>query len=341
MKDFVRDIYNTIAPVIYIMYGCYLKKTLKMENSNLYKNIICAATIISIRHYILLMLNYGQDIRGIGGNGSIITIVAIFILLLQGKHLITNKYFKYGLIIALLISDILYISRTDFVVMGIFLFVIWFCNKNKRLINLLYLTIGSLLLLTIMYIVIPQDNRENLINKFMRSFTEVSANTDEWTWETINWNWRGYETYRTEIQFNASNIYQKICGEGFGALLELDTKIKLGEYEYTQIAVLHNGYCYTLLKTGIIGVILYIITFLSIIYKRYKITIQNNKTEDVLSLAIAISLLIITYVVAGIYNGGSIIVFCLLIGNLMQIKEKQDVKEYISQNQKSDTNNEL
>ena len=74
----------------------------------------------------------------------------------------------------------------------------------------------------------------------------------------INDFWRGYETQRTFNDVLASPAYQIIFGKGLGATANMGVYMDLGLGLRKEIGTFHNGFSWLALKTGVVGIALYI-----------------------------------------------------------------------------------
>lgn len=322
LRDFVRDISMFFTPIIYITYGIYVRHNKNIDIDNIYAAIIKASIIIEVRHLFLIFFNIqtilsGGSIRGIGGGGSYITTIAIIILLFYKNNTFSNslnkKINKYVLISFLLILFVCYLSRTHIVILLIGVLINIFVTKKIKYNQIIGLIVFIAISAPIVINIIPKDTLNEFINKTFNSFNEISSDLEYWTQKSINDNWRGYEVYRTKELFKEANPSEVLFGFGFGKRVDLNISIYLGKELFTSIPILHNGYYYILLKTGIIGLIIYIIFFIKMALKNYKQIYSDNFDSKLLCI-ISLSILFSTLVVSGIYNKGSIFVFCLIIG---------------------------
>jgi O-antigen ligase len=104
---------------------------------------------------------------------------------------------------------------------------------------------------------------EFFITKLQNSFTEVSGTNLE-TRNQIMTNYRAFELERVMQQFREQSVLVQWLGQGWGSTLEFgfETASSKSTFSRTNAPFLHNGYAYYLMKTGIVGLLLYIV-FLS------------------------------------------------------------------------------
>ncbi len=96
-------------------------------------------------------------------------------------------------------------------------------------------------------------------------------------------------------------------GHGAGKRIDLGTDFFLDNQYWRYIPVLHNGFLYILVKTGILGLLLYIIYFINII----KLTLGQIASVDIqtkfqrlLLFGAICSLYISNFVISGLFNSG-------------------------------------
>lgn len=334
IKDILRDIYIFVTPIIYIFYGGYCYYLKYISKIELYQSILNAGVILSIIHILSIIINISSftlDInnRAIAGTGSIITVLAIIILIFtpkdEQKFLSKSKLNKKIKSTILIISFILYFSRTDIALLLCFIISILLIDKKINILKILKISFITLISSIIIFSILPRNITDSFANKILNSFQEISSkNTDVWDWYSINNNWRGYEVYRAKETIADGNIVDIIAGYGMGKGIELNTKILLGEEYYTKIHILHNGYYYTILKSGIVGVILYSL-FLLVLLKTGIKNIFNRRQvfESKLLCGISLGIAFSTIVVSGLYNKGSIFSYCFIIGYLSLLNKEQ------------------
>lgn len=327
INDILRDIYIFITPIIYILYGGYYYYLKLISKHELYQSIVTSGVIISLIHLFQIFSNlkiFLSDInnRAIAGTGSIITILAIIILIFINKDdaslLFKRRSTKNIKLVILVSSFILYFSRTDIILLLCFVVCMLLIQRNINIIKILKTTIYAGILLIVIVSIMPNNIIDSFINKTIKSFQEISSErTEVWDWYNINNNWRGYEIYRTKETIKDGSILNIVLGNGNGKAVELNTEILLGEDYYSKISILHNGYYYTALKAGIVGVTLYILFAISILRKSIRSIFRcKNIFENKLLCGIVFGILFSTIVVSGLYNKGSIFSYCFIIGYL-------------------------
>ena len=102
---------------------------------------------------------------------------------------------------------------------------------------------------------------ESFFEKTANTSSEVNVHSYE-TFEDINLNWRGFEASRAAKTYAEFGDTEKLFGGGFGTNVDLGFAMKLlgshGWESLESISLLHNGYMELLVKTGLLGLSLFI-----------------------------------------------------------------------------------
>lgn len=323
-RDTLRDIYKTLCPIIFILFGFYLYEYEKAGKNYFWKSILIAGYLITFRHFTLIILNvvkYGisfETVRGVGGNMSMTTLISFVALTYLKDKLvfIPNKKFLFSKIL-LGLSLVLYLSRTMIVVLLSFLTVLSvnYIRKSSRK-KILVVLFVSILFLFFFLSIRNTDIIIELNEKFSKSFTEINSKNRYWDWISINNNWRGYEVFLVKNEMNNTNILSKFFGFGFGARLSLGVTIRLGEELFSAVPILHNGYYYIFFKTGYVGLLMLLSFFFTRMIKVFRKILYSKKDKNNLLFLICtyIAIAISMYVISGFYNGVTLLSLCEVVG---------------------------
>lgn len=100
---------------------------------------------------------------------------------------------------------------------------------------------------------------EYFITRVVNSITEVSA-TNLQTRTQIADNYRAFESGEAMRQFREQPWFVQMIGQGWGSSVRfgLETASTKASFSRTEASFLHNGYTYFLMKTGVVGALMYV-----------------------------------------------------------------------------------
>lgn len=268
-EDILRDISYALNPIMLLFIGYWLADSLKTWS--LLAGIFVLCGLVFAGHHLLqfalnpMILSYDLDeIRKEAGAGDALEVLAFVLLIFQksfGQNRVFQRYIPRLVAIGFLgISIILSFSRTNIVVLIILTLAI-FDTMYRVALKKIFLSFVLISGVIAFFVFFPYQEYGSLITKIGGSLSEISISDKE----DINTNWRGFEAHMAVEQFMATNIIQKILGQGFGALVDIEFYMPLGDSELRFIPILHNGYAYILTKVGLLGVLLYLIFFLRLL----------------------------------------------------------------------------
>ena len=166
----------------------------------------------------------------------------------------------------------------------------------------------------VLLIVGGYETNNPLLTKFLNPMSEF-VQYDNWNFYDINNNWRGYENFLAREVLDSSPLLTQLFGFGAGYSLPLDVTINLGGNVHNEIFVLHSAYSYLLLKTGSIGLSLYLFFILRLFY----LAIRARGVEARSVLVIAGIIFITSFAISGVYNKVQAIPFMILLGCSIEI----------------------
>ncbi|WP_395044443.1 O-antigen ligase family protein [Flavobacterium sp.] len=335
----LKDVFHFIKPLQGILIGYFFFKTI--NNDKLFiKTIVKTGFISAIIHFFLILfftnLSSGtvNEIRSLTKD-NFLELIAIFFLgyynFFFNDKLFNSKAKSKAIFIVLLLSCILYFSRTMMVGALIFFFSIKGYTKiTSKSITVIGIAFLSVILLYGYLYSVKIDRSKPGLEAFLYKIkiapeelfkTNIDRDNHEDLWD----HWRGYEAKRAFALMNDKPL-SYLSGTGYGSLVNLKFKAPLGEAKddgIKYISELHNGYPYVLYKTGIIGLILYL-TFLLGLYKNIY---SKVSFEAIFISALGIFYLFTTLTITGIYNTNDTTVFVLgaLLFGLAKSQKKQVV----------------
>ncbi len=331
-RDYIRDIYYFTNPIFVIMVGAYIRK--KCKDDVQFFNTILLVAGIQAAFYLcnagLIVVREGLNFsfrnwRITFGDSNPIAATAVFILLIDGKKLLTsiNKKLRVAIFVLCIVEIVFSMSRTNIYLVLITTFYVAFRRgvfKNvKKWFK--YLVLAVLIIFLAVLFLGRTDAITAFINKTLSSFSEIN-NTLDWTnASVIQGNWRGYETYSALVQFRNYSFLHQLIGYGFGERIEVG--IYANKYlnilnsdgsAATTIPVLHNGYSTILCKLGLSGIILYLMFYVSLL--RTGMKKKNNCVYSEILVAIVLAMIGETYVLNGLFREVINFPFVYMIGYL-------------------------
>ena len=330
----IRDITYLLKPISGLLLGYQLfHKSIK----NPFQFLVYAGVSIAIYH--LILVGYGivfagarnvREIRDHGGFFNDFEVYTLVILLFKNQlNLGFSKKKNTIFLLILAISSFFYLARTNFIqfiILVIALKGIFVLNKRAvKVIGTTFLLVG--MGYTAVYYSNPirtGKGMDEFLYKIKMAPSEAfSTKINRNDWKQFNDNYRSYENIRTvqQLSYNESLLF----GEGIGSQVDLKQKVYLGDMELRYISILHNGYMTILLKTGLLGVGIYLFS----IFFFFR---TNNETNEALInihylfIGTGVFLIISNWVFMGFYN--LIDTKTLLVGFLFAYKN--DLKKHLN-----------
>ena len=324
----IRDITYLLKPIFGLIVGYQLFHN-KIKNP--FQFIVYAG--VSIAAYHLCLVTWGifikgannvREIREHGGYFNDFEVYVLIILLFSKQFQLNFSRQKTILFLIILgLSSFFYLARTNFIQ-----FVILFMAMKGLLVlnkRSLMVIISLLISIVACYIAIlsynPKRNStglEEFLFKVKNAPIEAfSTRINRADWKDFNDNYRSYENISTIQQL--SNHHNVIFGEGIGSRVDLKQKIFLGDQNLRFISILHNGYMTVYLKSGLIGVLLLLISIFYFFKKQNSYSDLDSQI-NLLFFGTGVFLIFSYWVFLGFYN--QIDTKTLLIGFLFAFKNQ-------------------
>lgn len=312
-RDVMRDIFYAFNPLAIVFTGYFLSSR-GVRDGALIRAIIYAGLIAALMHLFhflidpALLFASATEIRDQAGPGNALCTLSL-VMLWKGNKIRSfglwpsnsPKYFaSIGVLTA---SLILSFSRTEFVTVIILALVM---SGALTRISLRGVAKAVLLVTAVGVLVIvfggSSTADDSFYAKILRSVAEVTL-ADYTNAADINTNWRGFEAFQALNGFLNASPVEQIFGRGFGALVDLGFYMTLGASELRYIPTLHNGYAYVLTKFGVVGILLYVYFYISVIAVGMRYSKHENFSVRFFArcmLGACISLVAIMLVVGGL-----------------------------------------
>lgn len=339
LYDWIKDFTYLSKPIIGVLAGFLISK--KINNLKyIIRIIISISLLFAIYHIILILFKVDfsassvSDIRRIGGISNEIETLAIIFLVASWKikeiNVIKNPLYKKIILAILIASFSLYFSRTMIISLAILLLAS-FGYLRITSTGIKYASL-ALLFFGLFYVYLfnadikrNQSGFESFLYKMKIAPAEIFSppKITEKNNHAVLWDrWRAYEAHMAINQIDTYRSF--LLGKGLGSLVDLKFAAPIGEKNLRYIPILHNGYINIFFKSGILGVIIYILLLL-ILYLKVNIKTQNLQTRFIYNLigGLSIHYLFTTLIVTGMYNLSEFYVFILGV-LLYHSKEKEN-----------------
>jgi hypothetical protein len=338
--DVIKDVWYILNPALALVTGYVLMLNLK-ELDRLFRVFIITATLIALFHLLRIAMHpellnkTATDIRSGVGTGFFATALALALFLVAGKMKLRlfeqHTWFAYLALCICCVSTIMTFSRF----MEASLFIICICvmgwlNFDNRKRVLLFITFA----VTVIGVGMALPPRQtvgshlSLPDKVLNSFQELKIK-ESYNMQEINTYWRGFETSRALITYERGTFPEYMVGQGLGSTIDLGLYMKLGDEQIRFAPILHNGYMYLLVKTGIVGVFIYL--FLLFRMGRTGVLLSRSEHTDRkyigrLILGLTLAIVASTFVVSGMFNKSAILSALLLTGALFAYERVSEQK---------------
>lgn len=309
--EFIRDITYMLKPIIGLVLGYQLCKDYLQRPMNILVNsgIMLALVHMGILIFSIVFLHIRnlEDLRLYGGFFSDFEVYALIFLLFHDKFGVQVSKTKYWFGVLLLFFSIgMYFARTNFIQL-VFLFMAMkgYFVLNARSLRILVTSVVVISIgYTAIYIYNPArkgSTLESFLYKVKNTPIEpFKAKVDINNWKDFNDNYRSYETILTLRQTRDKGALAWILGQGMGSAVDLKQEVWLQTSFMRYIPFLHNGFMTVLLKAGILGDILLIMSIV-FLFRKVKTDDADVTAINNLLVGTGVFLIISYYVFMGLY----------------------------------------
>jgi len=308
---FLRDFAYLIKPAFGLLIGYNITKIVGKETIYTVINIGVLTAFIHIFilffcYYVFSIKNVNQ-LREYGGYFNDFEIYALLLVLFKGRFNLTISKKRVVLFSGILIiSSLLYLSRTNMLQFGIlFIALKGHLRITKRGLQRTVLFLISLAsLYAYVYYLNPHRNGKGfeaflykVKNAPIEAFkTKINKND----WKEFNDNFRSYENIITYQQVTQEGPRAIVMGKGLGSTVDYGQKMYTNEGTYIrQAPALHNGFFTVFLKSGLLGVLLLILFVYY--FSKTNSTVQKLKYFNYLFVGSALFLVLSNWVFMGLY----------------------------------------
>lgn len=332
LYDALKDGWYYLNPIIVLCAGYLtMRKVRSMEP--VLELFVIGGFLLAVIHIFTVMSDPSllfeasvREIRAERGSGYFLSMISLCIILFSRKLNIKifQSHYQRILIPFIIAADSLSLflsfSRTMWASFILFYLVGKGWVTLRHLKGLLAVGI-MIALFQILVLTIPEEHRDytTMIGKIAGSLDEIIV-SDYVTRTDIQKHWRGYESYMAMKTYLSGGVMNIFFGHGFGKLVDLKIYMRLGGENFRLIPVMHNGYMYVLVKTGITGLLLYLLYLF--IFLKTGLRYREMRDERLIFagrfiVAISLTLFLTTLVIAGMFNKSGLISVILMLGALL------------------------
>lgn len=325
---FGRDIIYFIQAPIFILMGIFLCKELG-DYKELIKVIVLSSISITLYKLIQLFINpnlffkLGLEIRYDHDFSNSTALLVFTILFYARKYKIKlfENFVEWLMMIVSLFSILISFSRTFYILLLI-VFLITYVKNHRSILIIYWSTVFcvSFIIFGSLFVNLKSQSSQGSTfqSKISHSLNEIIVRDYKSSFEIIH-SWRGHEAFLGISKFYKGNFLEILFGQGFGTVVYTPKWIfGTEDNNLGVLPIFHNGYITILLKTGLVGLLL----FFFFLYKLLKISSKipfeklNNqqKFTTFLFRLVLFTILISTLVVHGIFTTASPFILILLLG---------------------------
>lgn len=305
-SDIFRDVFYYLNPVVFLVIGAMYAYHFRL--TSFVKLLVLTGSFLSLAFVVIALYYLGFDaltnqkmVRAWVGVGNPVSVFALLLLIFAKRFtLLENQWppiLRYLMIFVNLAGLVFFGSRTYYGTFVIGMIVMLYPFYKKNLVK--YLVIFAVLVV-IVGIVLSSVQNSFVVDKLFNSFTEMAV-SEELNLNEEELNFRGFETFMAIQTYIKGNPLELIVGSGLGKLIDLGMDVELGGKDWRFIPVLHNGYAYILVKTGLLGIFLFGLFLVRIVKMAGKVY-EQHKMLFCLTLTALYSVYFATSIVGGFFN---------------------------------------
>lgn len=322
--DVVKDFWYAGKICLCLMVGFLVG--VRCLDSRIFLRILIGVALVMALVKIALWAIYGTTVGELDGESTAaLPLVAVAAIVPLLDRIRTGRGLARGgagtLLVVILFAVLVSNSRNT-IIAALMMVLAWiglFSKTSRTLIGGI-IVVG---LLVILWQFLPEYTGGDLTVavKFRRSLEEVLF-TDNFNASQMILNWRGFEAYNAQLMFDNSSLFDKILGNGLGATVDIGQEVMLTEdTSFRFLPILHNGYYYVIIKYGLLGALIYVLSVL-----RFGLIGQfardHMTIEDRMLRGLIIIILQATTVITGLYNKSALDGMAILVAFLMGFAQR-------------------
>ena len=332
--DILKDAWYMLYPVLSLAVG-YMLCWDGEDLDGLISAFVVAGLLVSLAYIAVFVAHLDvlsksvEDIREANGSGYFLSILVPLIVFLgrivglESSWLESHRMLTTMSVFACIVATLLSFSRSLWVSALLAL------AANLGVLRRRATIIAVCLLVLVVGILIFQftsSDSGGIQQKIFKSVSETMIQ-DESDYSGINANWRGFEAFMALRTYLEGTPINYILGLGLGQLVDIGFYMPLGDVELRYLPILHNGYMYILVKSGVVGIILYVAYLFTIFKHGRQQTVSHDKRIlfcGRLEVAMSLIVLATTLVITGIYNRSDLHPVMILLGICFAVTRQRE-----------------
>ena len=336
--EYLKDFVYFMRPLLMLLatYFCVKRLDKKEDFFNVVVMTGFALALFHLLHIGIGLLRFKPNLdrfRGLFGRLNHVEMIALFLVICVKSLPVKRSRFKViyqAFVIILVLSFLLYFSRTMIVVLGLMVLAYYgYLKLNAK--GIMALGIMAIFLGGFLVFLQNYEPSEGKDVTFFGRFMEKVKNSYTEAFEPIKFDkfkmdrrelwprWRAYEANLVVTEINEEKKW--LQGKGFGSTVDVGFEIRLDGERIQHLPTVHNGLAYVYMKTGVLGLLVYftIILYLYLYYYR-KDTTKEGVRYNYIIVSAGLYMLAASMVVTGIFKPYMMVMF--LTGGALALKEK-------------------
>ncbi|MDC8005073.1 O-antigen ligase family protein [Aureisphaera galaxeae] len=338
--DFVKDFVYFLRPITILLAVYFSVKNLE-KKTDFFNIVVLAGFSFALIHMVhigveIIGMKPGVDkFRNKFGRFNHVEMLALFAIICVRGLPVKKTRFKVlyqFFVILLAVSFLLYFSRTMMIVLVLMVLAYYgYLKLNARGAVALFgmLVTGGLFILFLSQYEPSETKNPTLISTFLtkmkNSYTEtlepIKFDKNKLDRRELWPRWRAYEASLVWNEVNEEKSW--LTGKGFGSTVDVGFDIMLQGEEIRHLPTVHNGVAYVYMKTGLIGLLVYLSMIGMLYMQYYNRQIERNRVSfNRLLVACSFYIFASSLVVTGIFKPYDMATF--LIGGILALKQFSD-----------------
>lgn len=328
--DVAKDVWYVTNAALAIIVGYVLMKNMQ-DMGRFFRVFVIAGTIIAIfylRPFVLYPVLFKLDIdelRRLSGGGPMTPCISLGVLLvssMSGIRLFKGNPWLFSICATFCsLAVLLSFSRTMLAALLLIALAVFGWIQFTKFSRLAFIVVMAVSILAVGLMMPVSDigMHSSLFDKILFSLQEIRV-TNYYSMASINEHWRGYEMLRALYTYLLGTPWQYLVGGGFGTNVDLGLFMDLGGERIRFVPILHNGYMYLLVKTGLVGFFLYLLLLYRVTRRGTLMSLSKQReTLYVGRFLVGLGLVFAatTFVIGGMFNKAGMLSTLMLLGALL------------------------